>query len=364
MQVQFLSCANTNCGIGRYTQELANAYNRMDVDVGGFRKNQPDKLFDTYPYRSLRNLRHYIAPYFLNKAIQSRDADVWHADYVDAAFALPKAKLKKSRLITTVHDAIPFIYPSNSAAMINYKMQLQTAAKKSDYLIVVSETSKRDLVRFTNINPDKIVPVHNGINHNQFFPNDKQSLNDTFLIRYHGGLGGPYKNAEALLYMADLLERWNIDFRLEIAGGHPERTNLPELVTSLSLKNVRFAGFIPDKELRSFLADADLYVYPSKYEGFGFPPLEAMASGTATVSSLLGSLDEVLKNGAVKVDPTPQNLAHAVRELYFNDQLREDYRQRGLHVASTYTWNKTAKETLKLYNFDISHIEAEELAHA
>lgn len=354
MQVQFISCAHTNCGIGRYTQELANAYHAMGVPVKGLRKDQSDHIFKTYSYRSLRNLRHYIAPYFLKKAIREQSGvTVWHADYVDAALAMPADKLKNSRLITTVHDAIPFIYPSNNTAMMNYKMQLQSATRKSDYLIVVSETSKRDLIRFTNIDPDKIIPVHNGINHDQFYPDAIKAKNEQFTIRYHGGLGGPYKNAESLLYMADLLERWNIDFRLEIAGGHPERTKLPELVESLGLKSVHFAGFVPDTELRKFLAGADLYVYPSKYEGFGFPPLEAMACGTATVASLLGSLDEVLKNGAVKVDPTPENLAKAARELYFSDALREEYRRRAINVASEYTWEKTAKKTLALYGADV-----------
>jgi glycosyltransferase involved in cell wall biosynthesis len=353
MSVTFLSCAHTGCGIGRYSEELSKALTQEGVIVNGFRKNESNERFTIYPYRSFRQLRHYIAPFYLNRAIQRHQTEIWQADYVDAAFAITKSHLKKSqaRLFTTAHDAIPFIYPGDSASFWMYKKQLAHAAELSEKLIVVSEKSKADLVHYTGIRPEKIEVVYNGINHTFFFPDAKKIENPVFTVRYIGGLGA-YKNVELLLHMAEYLQKWKMNIRIEIGGAHPERTHLPAKVASLGLHNVHFVGFIPDHKLRSFLAEADVFVYPSLYEGFGFPPLEAMACGTAVISSKRGSLGEVLKWGAITLEPTARDFADSVREMYVNRALKETLEHRALKIASLYTWQKFAQKMLKLYGLD------------
>lgn len=350
MNITFLSCAHTNCGIGRYSEELSKALKRSGHYVNGFRKEGPTDIMRTYPYRSLKNLRHYIAPYFLNKAIKNEYSTIWQADYVDAAFALSQKKLdaERSLLFTTVHDAIPFIYPTSPASFWYYKKQLHHAAAISEKLIVVSHHAKKDLIQYAGILPEKIEVVHNGINHSQFFPDEKKIVNDVFTIRYVGGLGG-HKNVGLLLEMAQILEREGLNFRLEIAGGNPNGTPLPKKVQSLRLKNVHFVGFVADSEIRTFLAGADLFVFPSLYEGFGFPPLEAMACGTATLASNRGSLPEVLSYGALISEPNPEAFALSVKSVYSDAHLKTSLEKRAISISANYTWEKTAQKMSDLY---------------
>lgn len=352
MKINIISCANSQCGIGRYTDELARAMYKKGEYVRVFRKdNEQPPLFNTYPYRSLRSLRHYVAPYYLSKIARQEYADVWLADYVDAAFALSLTGKKNELLFTNVHDAIPFLFPTSKIAFANYKMQLKKAADQSRKLIVVSETSKRDLVEAIGIDPGKVEVIYNGINHDFFYPDPQKKKNDLFTIRYVGGLSGPHKNAETLIEVARILEQqwYGENLVIEIGGGHPENTVLPELVKKYDLKSVKFKGFIPDSELRQFLSEADLFLYPSKYEGFGFPPLEAMACGTATVSSNAGSLGEVLAGGAITVDPDPASLANAVIRVIEDKSLKSDMEQSAVITASKYTWQKAARAHVELF---------------
>ena len=350
MNITFLSCAHTNCGIGRYSEELSKALKRSGHYVHGFRKEGANDIMRTYPYRSMKQLRHYIAPYFLNKAIRNEYSTIWQADYVDAAFAISHKKLQEdhSILFTTVHDAIPFVYPTSTASFWYYKQQLRHAAAVSEKLIVVSHHAKRDLIQYGGILPEKIEVVHNGINHQQFFPDAEKVTNEVFTIRYVGGLGG-HKNVAMLLEMAQILEHKGLNFRLEIAGGNPNGTPLPKKVKDLGLKNVHFVGFIADSEIRTFLAQADLFVFPSLYEGFGFPPLEAMACGTATLASNRGSLPEVLSIGALISEPTAHEFASAVLSVYHDSSLKKLLEKRAISIAANFTWEKSAQKMSELY---------------
>lgn len=351
MNIKLISCANTRCGIGRYTNELGNYLATTNNQVHGLRKDGGDSPhFDVYPHRSLRNLRHYIAPYYLSKAIRNKQADIWHADYVDAASSFFWHTPKRPYILfTNVHDAIPFLYPTSGIAFEIYKRQLAFAIKHSYKIVVVSEASKRDLIEFTGIQPEKVEVIYNGINHDVFFPDHNVEYNKKFTIRYVGGLSGPHKNAETLIKVASILEQKGLDFVLEVGGGHPEKTVLPLLADSMNLKSVKFKGFVPDEELRPFLAGADLFLYPSRYEGFGFPPLEAMACGTATVSSNAGSLKEVLGDGAITVQPAAENLAMAAEAVIRQPDLKFDLQRRALKQSAKFTWEKSGEAHLSMY---------------
>ena len=348
MDIAIISCANTRCGIGRYSAELSSKYDSLDHNVTLYRKETGEEDYVVrYHHRSLKFLRHYVAPYYLKKAYDANNFDVVHADYVDAASSYPSGT--KTPLVSTVHDAIPFIYPASGFAQYWYKRQLRLTAEKAYKLIVVSNKSKQDLIKFTDIKPDQIAAIHNGINHDFFYPDEKKADNDLFTIRYIGGLGGPYKNVKLLLETAEQLKKKKIDYRMEIGGGFPEHTELPELAESLNLKNVSFTGFIPDEELRSFLAGADLFLYPSLYEGFGFPPLEAMACGTAAVAAKRGSLPEVLKGGAILAEPTAEEFCEQVLRIKNNSDLQRELEEKAVAVSGKYTWDRCASETLALY---------------
>ena len=111
-----------------------------------------------------------------------------------------------------------------------------------------------------------------------------------------------------------------------------------------------FTGYIPDEDLPAIYSGADLFVFPSLYEGFGLPPLEAMACGTPVVCSNAASLPEVVGDAAIMVDPYDvEGLAQAMRRVLADRDLQEDLRQRGLERAKLFSWEKTARETMQVY---------------
>ncbi len=347
MNVIITSTLNRNCGVGQYTERLAMQLLPKLAGLKVFRKDDhDDQLFFTYPYRSFRSLQHHVAPFYLKKAIKNMDADVWHADYLGAYYGMELARVRQPKVVT-VHDAIPFFYPGSKLDFQVYKYQLKQAIKHAKFLIVVSETAKKDLVKQAGIDPEKIVAIPNGLPHEDFSTHPKK--NDVFTIRYLGGLGAPHKNVRLLLHMARLLEDKGADFSLEIGGYVPEQFFLKDLAKTLELKSVHFTGFVPDEEKSTFLGGANLFVYPSLMEGFGFPPMEAMASGTAVLSTNIPVFQELLGESAHLVAPTPEAFAKEIRTLMESPALREDLTARGMEKVKEYTWEKAANKTLEVY---------------
>lgn len=348
MKITYVSCLTQNCGIGRYTHELASRFYESENDVLLYRKEGGKEPFiKDYPYRSFKGLKHYVAPYFLSKAISIQKSDIWHADYVDSATALYLSGKKGEKIVTTAHDAIPFIY-SKPLDRFVYQYELKRAVEVSQAIIVVSKKSKEDLVYYAGINPDMIHVVYNGINHQLFYPDLQKPHNEIFTIRYIGGLS-KHKNVETIIKTARILEKSGYKFRFEIGGGGFNNTNLPKLAKELEVKSVVFSGFIPNEKLREFLSGADVFLYPSLYEGFGFPPLEAMACGTPTISSNKGSLQEVLNGGAELTDPEPENFAAILSGLFKDPVKLQSLREMAIQTSSKYCWRKTAQETEKIY---------------
>ncbi|MEQ9297552.1 MAG: glycosyltransferase family 1 protein [Cyclobacteriaceae bacterium] len=356
MNISYLSCQDRYCGLGQYTENLAIASNSQGASVKAYRKDHSDgHLFKAYPYRSFKKLRPYVAPYYLSKAIASDHADIWQADYVDAAMAAIMAG-KRDNLFVTIHDAIPFVHGNNSAAFRYYQWQLERANRHAQAIIVVSNHAKKEVIKHTTINPDRIHVVHNGINHQVYQPvthSNSSSTNDNeseeFVVRYLGGLGAPHKNAMALLHTAKLLQQARQDVRFEIGGHLPENHRLRIAAKEMQLDNLVFKGFIKDDEMTSFYQGADLFFFPSLLEGFGFPPLEAMACGTPALVSDIPVLRETLGTAACFAHPTPEDFADAILSMKRNTLLRSELALAGIKQAQKYTWDKAAKQMKELY---------------
>ncbi len=349
MKVNIVSTFNRNCGIGQYTEHLGKQMNDPQLAVQVYRKDGPDdEVFHSYPYRSFRSWQHRIAPFFLQQAIRTKEADIWHADYVSSFDALARTRLTK-RAIVTVHDAIPFHYPGNTIDFRFYKHQLKKAIKHAKFLITVSETARMDLIHHTGVSQSKVVSIPNGIHVSDFESITKPEKNEVFTIRYLGGLGAPHKNVSMLLYMARILEQEGTIFKLELGGYLPERHVLRELAQKLNLKNVHFPGFIPDEEKANFLAGADLFVFPSLMEGFGFPPMEAMAAGTAVLASDIPVFRELLGESASLADPEARWFAKGVKDMMDSETLLDEFAKRGQEHVRQFTWTRVAEQTLDLY---------------
>jgi glycosyltransferase involved in cell wall biosynthesis len=290
--------------------------------------------------------------------VRRQHVDVFHAPH----YVLPA--LTPARTVVTIHDCIHLMFPQylpNRLAYVYARASLWIAAHKSDKILTVSETSKRDILRFFNVSPEKIVVIPNAIDERfRVEPDEDQvvrtreryQLGDPFIL--YAGTIKPHKNLERLIEaFCQVRARSGIEeLRLLIIGD--EISKLQALRRAVHRhkvhKYVRFLGFVPDETLAVLYRLAAVFVFPSLYEGFGLPPLEAMASGTPVVTSSVSSLPEVVGDAAVLVDPhNADAIAYGILQALMDDELRADLRRKGLARAQQYSWERSVRRVREIY---------------
>ncbi len=266
--------------------------------------------------------------------------------------------LDPTRTVVTVHDVAPLLFPGKRWGMSQLAWQWAwKGAVKARRLISVSAYTRKMLVERCGLSPDRIVVIPEGVEPT-FRPLPEETV-DTFRRRrglpdgpvlLHVGNTQPRKNVEGLLRALAILRQWNSRIILLQVGGTPTPSQR-QLIAAQGLEsNIRFLGPVPDEDLVLLYNVADVFVFPSLYEGFGFPPLEAMACGTPVVASNASSLPEVVGDAGFLVDPhSPEAIAEAVRRVLEDTRLAEELHRRGLERARTFSWERTARETLAVY---------------
>jgi glycosyltransferase involved in cell wall biosynthesis len=264
--------------------------------------------------------------------------------------------------ILTIHDLafeyFPECYPKESLSY--FKRWIPRAVHNTDRIIAVSENTKSDLVRLYNIRPEKIKVIHNGINMKIMKITTEERLwrrlEDLRIPKQYIltlSTLEPRKNIPVLLKAFQLLkEKHRIEHKLVIGGGGGWLyAKVFEAVRGLELENdVVFTGYVSNEDLPYIYSGASLFVYPSLYEGFGFPPLEAMQCGVPTICSNTSSLPEVVGDGAITFDPKdPKDLAKKILDLLTDTALRTTLSLKGIKRAKRFTWERTVKETYDLY---------------
>ncbi|NQZ77999.1 MAG: glycosyltransferase family 4 protein [Ekhidna sp.] len=264
-------------------------------------------------------------------------------------------KAGKKNKVVTMHDVSLLHEIEKEGKFLSYYQNaIKRFVKEGIPVIMVSENAKQDALNYSDLKEEQLFAVHNGVNFDQFFDKGKQTRpNDPFQLAYAGGLG-PRKNVNLLLEACSILESRGIDYHLKIAGTHAERTPYPSLASKLRLKNVTFTGFIAEDRMNDFYNDADLFIYTSKYEGFGFAPLEAMAAGTPVITTTGGSLKEVAGGGAALVDYNSEEIAEKIIQLMDDEKQRVNLIERGKQWVKQYTWENCAKKTLEVYKTVLS----------
>jgi glycosyltransferase involved in cell wall biosynthesis len=257
--------------------------------------------------------------------------------------------------IITIHDLLPIYFNYKKSLQrklqnLYYRYLLPIVLKKVGKVITVSESTKKDIIKYYNVKAENIVRVYNGINTN--YLNYKENAVDYIFQKYKVknyllsiGASYPYKNYDTLIKALKLI--YAKDIKLVIAGGKNDYRNYLKLLSSnLGLSDkVIFIDYIPQEDLPYLYSAAQCLVYPSLYEGFGLPPLEAMACGCPVITSNTSSLPEVVGNAGIMVDPYDVNeIAKAIDLILFNENLRNEMIEKGLKQAKKFSWKKTAEE--------------------
>src|SRR5688500_7009447 len=335
-------------GIGTYIRNLLRQLARMDretdyillspaadLDVAAQLGPNFRSVLEPSPNYSLREQIH--VPWVLRR----ERPDVFHAPH----YVLPPAV--RCRSVVTIHDCIHLMFPQylpNRAAYAYARASMWSAAKRSNRILTVSEASKRDILRFFNVRPEKVVVVYNAIDERfRVTPaeedvarvRERYQLDHKFIL-YAGNIK-PHKNLVRVIEAFDELRKGSFDdLKLLIIGD--EISKLPALRRAVHThklhKQVRFLGYLPDETLAILYRLASVFVFPSLSEGFGLPPLEAMASGTPVVTSNVSSLPEVAGGAAVLVDPYDVgSIVSGIRLVLTNPALANELRAKGIERA-------------------------------
>ncbi|WP_410508128.1 glycosyltransferase family 1 protein [Methanosarcina hadiensis] len=353
-------------GIGNYTYNLIKELDSIDpIQNEIFLINY--ELNDLFP-----NLNKIIVPNPLKNIIE-KSFYIWHL-YLQSKLkktnfgidiihspenATPFLKIKPKKIIT-VHDITPFLFPGSfsSLTLFRYRLLFRRTLKTADKIISDSYNTKRDLINYFNVPDEKISVVHLGIDE-KFRVLDvntvdrireKYSLNYPFIL-YVGTLE-PRKNIPTLIKAFCEIKNKNSIHKLVIAGKKGWKyKDIFNMIDELHLRDeIIFTDYVPYEDLPGLYNAADLFVYPSLYEGFGFPPLEAMACGCPVITSNSSSLPEVVGDAGLMFDPYNYlELKLKICDILTNSHLRDDLVKKGLKRVADFSWNKCSRETIKIY---------------
>jgi glycosyltransferase involved in cell wall biosynthesis len=291
--------------------------------------------------------------------LRREGVDLFHAPH----YVLPP--LTPCRSVVTIHDCIHLRFPQYLPSRLGYayaRGMMWTATHRAARVITVSEASKRDILRYFRVPESRIDVIYNAID-DRFWQEPPADQIERVRQRYqltapfvlYAGNIKPHKNLERLIEAFHLMRQTHADLRdvqLLIIGDEISKyATLRRAVHRHKLhKHVRFFGFVPDETLAALYRLAAAFIFPSLYEGFGLPPLEAMASGTPVITSNVSSLPEVVGNAAVMIDPyEPSEIADAMARVLTDEPLRADLRQRGLIRARAFSWERSIARVREIY---------------
>jgi glycosyltransferase involved in cell wall biosynthesis len=266
--------------------------------------------------------------------------------------------------VVTIHDCIHLRFPQylpNRVAPMYARTMMRIAANRARKVLTVSNASKQDILHYLQVPADKVEVNYNALDERLATPPTEAELarvRQRFLltspfILYTGNIK-PHKNVDRLIEAYSILRRRGIgDVKLLVIGDEISKyPNLRRLVHRHQLhSHVRFFGFVPDATLAALYRLASVFVFPSLYEGFGLPPLEAMAAGTPVVTSNVSSLPEVVGDAALLIDPMdPGAIADAIARVLTDSTLRAALVQRGFDRIKAFSWERSVDRIREVYD--------------
>jgi glycosyltransferase involved in cell wall biosynthesis len=368
--IDYTSAVRQGAGIGRYTRGLISALatldgrNRYTLLVAGGGSHRPASMPSepNFAYRQLPGTDRALAILW-HRFLLPLYADVWAggADLFHSPdFALPP--LLRAVGLVTVHDLSYMHYPEHAQpGLMRYLGKaVPRSVRRARLVLADSGSTRDDIISFLGTKPDRIRVVYAGVGR-EFHPVTEPGV----LARVRGQYGlewpfvlnvgtlEPRKNHLRLLEAFSLLTEAHADLHLMLVGGKGWLyDDVHAAVDRLGLRDrVVFPGFVRDEDLPSLYTMAAAFAYPSLYEGFGLPVLEALACGTPTVCSDSSSLPEVAGDAALLVHPNDvDGLARALTRILSDETLRGQLRGRGLLQAARFTWEAAAASLMACYH--------------
>lgn len=340
-------------GIGIYTRSLCDEYKKQGHTVYLYNDNIRISRFSwlgKYIKFALRILKEQIN---INHWLKLNNVKIYH---VTKNLGVPF--ITKCPVIVTIHDIIPHIYSneylSNIIERIYYELAIRVSIYRSRKIITISEFSKQELIKYYNVSPSKIVVIP--LAFNTCFKVLKKELYRGVIekkynikTKYILTIGGSEyrKNIQRLI---NVYQNNDFDnYELVIIGG--KWRNIDLSTKYKQNKKIKFITDVEETDLVLLYNMAEVFVFPSFYEGFGIPILEGMACGTAVITSNVSSMPEVAGDAALYFDPYDEkDIACKIKLVLNNSKLREELVTKGLNRIKTYSWEKCANETLMLYS--------------
>ena len=257
------------------------------------------------------------------------------------------------RSIVMVHDFIPLRFPKRFSPLTPYhRYYVPQVLKQSEHLICNSQSTAQDIVKFCNIPANKITPILLAYDANHFRPIIEKDSQSRSLYPYFLYIGrhDPYKNISRVISAFANLK--SSEYQLWLSGPSDKRYTpaLKQQAQELGVADrVKFLDYVPYEDLPRIIGEAIALIFPSLWEGFGLPVLEAMACGTPVITSNLSSLPEVAGDAAILIDPyRVEEITDAMQAIANDTGLRSHLSQLGLQRASLFSWEKTGKATVEV----------------
>ena len=347
----FTNIGKNISGLGRYSKSILETLECLkfnDVNIKVYLNRAVIKDFNHIKNLQLLSAPSYVSPDFAFKghlarllwsnylAVKGKKAVIFNPSQLEGVF------IKKNKAITVIHDLIPLIFKKGKLYYY-FKYFLPYILNNSLKIITVSEHTKKLLLEhYKNISERKVHVIYNGISKKFNFLN----LTKEPFILYVGRFE-ELKNIKNLLKAFSLLvKKYKLDYELVLIGsGELNVGNLDEVVK----RKIKVFKNISDEKLVEFYNKASLFVFPSFYEGFGFPPLEAMACGTPVVVSNVSSLPEVCGDAGYYIDPyNVEDITRGMYEVLKDETLQKELVQKGFKRVKQFSWEKTVKDILEI----------------